>query len=948
MSPRTPIRPGTSGTGQPDLPAIRLPEISPAIRNRLPGTGTPVLPSAPESTPPARPAAAPVAGVPGTAAPIAISNIAGPVANSLSPGRPLSAYSRHAPKGLPPPDSDGFRVAQQRKFVNLEDGQVVMVGYDESVRSYCAQAREEYRPSGPALYRVAGRDIWKENSAATALRPYQLPAQHPATPQPARTPTADGGHPDEIANDSALLQCRGRLVADAERFFKNHKLPDRPPVPELPPAASDRVLIETLYRQAEGLVIGETYTDSGSKLFLIKNMATLAEQGVRTLYLERLRTDVEQAHLETFHKTGALSDTLDNYLRTLDGDYGNAPAGTCSYRNLIITARAHDIRVQALDCAASNSLRVRDPHMLTRITALNYHTYQVIKADQAGGLQGKWLALVDTHHANGYGPEGTPGLSRLQGVTGLMIDDTMSNPAIHKVPALPHNAGGRMNLVRPDLKLSVKVPWREALEVPLPYRNALQDRIRSPEDIIVRRTHVRLDERVKDAGAIADFLQREERLKSTSAAFFSRHHGSRQAKPEIPHLPADSTVSRILERLYENNNGLVLGADQGSITARKLLIENMRTLSTLKVEKLYVQNLLTDLDQPFIDGFHATGVMPRHFEQTLASEDLRQTLGLGNEYSLQRLLSSAREHGIKIQALDMASGYRKQKQQHNVPNFNYIAHKIIESDQQHHGAHKWLALVLNVHASTVRGVPGLAQLQGAPGLRTVATGPQATAKISADPGYVEHVYGRDEYVRSDLALEVNLDSSPRPPSAQNPRNCLGWMEVEPDFLIEKQGNHFILVQRSYRTGADHYEESIIQVRDGKYSIPQGAALFNGVQYNSLADLVWGLKGSGYVQVAELPGVIPIPATPRLDTHPQLNRPGMFLTDETANGPVLVNRSKDRSLTVTPIRRNPAGKWYINHKRWGYDETRLFDSLDELGSHLIKHVGLVAYSAPSDL
>src|SRR5450830_12961 len=210
MSPRTPIRPGTSGTGQPDLPAIRLPEISPAIPNRRPRNVAPQLPRASENIPDGRPAVVPVAPIPG-APPIAISSIAGPVANSLSPGRPLSAYSRSAPKGLPPADSDGFRVAQQRKFVNLEDGRVVMVRYDESVRSYCAQAKEEYWPSGPALYRVADSDIWKENSAATALRQYQLPARHPATPQPEKSPTADGGHPNEIANDQTLLQHRSRL-----------------------------------------------------------------------------------------------------------------------------------------------------------------------------------------------------------------------------------------------------------------------------------------------------------------------------------------------------------------------------------------------------------------------------------------------------------------------------------------------------------------------------------------------------------------------------------------------------------------------------------------------------------------------------------------------------------------------------------------------------------------
>jgi len=899
-----------------------------------------VLPGAPGNTPPARPAVAPVTPIPG-AAPIAISTIADPIANSLSPGLPLSAYSRSAPKGLPPANSEGFRMAQQRQFVNLEDGQVVMVRYDDSVRSYCALAKTENLPSGPALYRVEGSDIWKENSAASTLRRYQLPVRNAATLQPASSPAAGGRHPD----DQALLQCRSRLLVDAENFFKNLPLPDRPLSPSLSPDANQRVLIEALYRHSEGVVMGENHIDSGSKLFLAENMATLAENGVRTLYLERLRTDVEQVHLEAFHKTGILSEALDHRLRTFDGDYGNVPPGTCSYRHLIAMARAHGIRVQALDCAASDPLRELDIDLFMRATTLNYHAHQVIRADQPRGRQGKWLALVNTYHANGYPLQTMPGLARLQGVTGLDVKDSMTGPAILAVPARKHRLDGPMGLVGADLKLSVQVPWREALEVPLQYRKAVLDRIRSPQGIF-RMTHIRLSKPTEAELANNDFFQRMEHLKNTSKEFFSWYGSRRPAKPEIPSLPTDSPASRILERLYENNNGLVLGADEGSITGRKFLIDNMDTLSTLKVEKLYVQNFLTDLDQPFIDSFHATGLVSGRLIDALRFEDSRQALGQMRDYSLQHLLLSAQRYGIKIQALDTATSYRREAPLDNVRIFNYIAHKIIDNDQQQHGTHKWLALVLNVHTASVRGEPGLAQLQGAPGLRTVAIEPAAAPQVSPDSGYVGHFYGRNEYVRSDLKLQVNADASPGQGVEQDPRNCLDWETVEPGFLIERQGDNFILVQKNIHTGRERYVETIIEVRDGKYSVPHGAKLSNGVQYNSLADLAWGLRDAGIVQVADIPGVIP--PTPRLDTHPQLHRPGMFLFDEAANGPVLINRSRDRSLTVTPIRRHSSGKLYINHTRWGYDDSRLFDSQDALSNDLIEHVGLKPCSVRPDL
>ncbi len=67
-----------------------------------------------------------------------------------------------------------------------------------------------------------------------------------------------------------------------------------------------------------------------------------------------------------------------------------------------------------------------------------------------------------------------------------------------------------------------------------------------------------------------------------------------------------------------------------------------------------------------------------------------------------------------------------------------------------------------------------------------------------------------------------------------------------------------------------------------------------------------------------------------------------------SGPVLINRSRDRSLSVTPIRRTPSGKLYIQHRRWGYDDTQLFASREDLSRELARRTGLVPYSVPADL
>ena len=72
-----------------------------------------------------------------------------------------------------------------------------------------------------------------------------------------------------------------------------------------------------------------------------------------------------------------------------------------------------------------------------------------------------------------------------------------------------------------------------------------------------------------------------------------------------------------------------------------------------------------------------------------------------------------------------------------------------------------------------------------------------------------------------------------------------------------------------------------------------------------------------------------------------NIPGMFTIETAPQGQVLINRSKDRSLTTTLIRTDKdTGKFYIVHPRWGFSEARLFASIDDLTKAVIKEVGLV--------
>jgi len=958
MSPRTPIRPGTSGTGHPDLPTIRLPEISPSIGTRLPGTGNPVLPNAPGNVPPARPAVAPVTPIPG-AAPIAISTIAGPVANSLSPGRPLSAYSRSAPKGLPPPDSDGFRVAQQRKFVNLEDGRVVMVRYDESIRSYCALAREEYRPSGPALYRVVGSDIWKENSAATTLRQYQLPEEHRAIVAHAPALSNTSSSLAQSATKQKLLELRSRLLANAHNIFTTSAPPPAPTRPQPSRGASPRAMIEAFYRNAEGLVIGELPTSPGSKVFLIENMATLAEKGVRTLYLEHFRTDIEQTHLDHFHKTGILSSELDTHLRVLGTVYGSSSPGFYNYQRLVTAAQAHGIRVQALNCAANYSLSKDERALFDHGWMMVRHAAQVIQADRLSGAGGKWIALLENKHANSRHSRRVPGLAMSQGVLGLQVEDVVIGPVAQTL--LPTAASTtHTNFINPDLTLSVRVPWNVSFEASPRFRALLNPEIRDKSGIKLMDLGNTWNS--VDCNIRSEFFRRRELLRKTSQAFFSHTRVIPGQRP-VPQLAADSPAAHILEKIYENSHGLVLGAGAGSISARKWLIDNMPVLSRLQVQRLYVQNLMKDFDQQLLDAFHTRGVMPDELTNILRHEDRKESIDPQGKYSLQQLLVSARQQGIRIQALDTAISYPEGRRAQDsdsesdsesdlesesgpdlwrLSTFNYIAHKLISSDQQQYGTHRWLALVESIHVNTVREVPGVAELQGAVGLRSVATGGLPTLRITPDSGEVELFSNGAHQVRADLKLEIGIQSAALPPTQRNPRECL---HTPSDFLIETTNEGFLLVQKPE---GGRYRETPLIADEGQFSPPAGSGIPVSERFSSIGDLVWRLKSIGMVQVAGTPGGLP--GTLRLDTHPQLHRPGMFLFGQVENGPVLVYRAEDRSLKVFPImqKADMPDKFCLKARELGYDGSEIFDDLEHLKRELIYTKHLFPYIAHGDL
>lgn len=266
------------------------------------------------------------------------------------------------------------------------------------------------------------------------------------------------GAPLEQVKDSLDL-VRLRLRYDARAFFgASPILPLRTVKVPAAGVSSQRAFMQ-LFDEHPGVVVGEAHSSIASKLWLMSNFKPLYDKGVRTLYLEHLMTDLHQADLELFSRTGRMSRPLQRYLESLDVGHGTDISGRYTFLELVRKARASRIEVQAIDCVASYRLEgLEQPGELLRQKVMNYYANRLIAARQSARPTDKWVALVGNSHSNFF--KGVPGLAELQGVPGLRVVDAgpgqataiTVDPGEYFKPSITKPDG----VVRADLRLALQ------------------------------------------------------------------------------------------------------------------------------------------------------------------------------------------------------------------------------------------------------------------------------------------------------------------------------------------------------------------------------------------------------------------------------------------------------------------------------------------------------------
>ncbi|MBV6288401.1 membrane-targeted effector domain-containing toxin [Pseudomonas aegrilactucae] len=232
-------------------------------------------------------------------------------------------------------------------------------------------------------------------------------------------------------------------------------------------------------------------------------------------------------------------------------------------------------------------------------------------------------------------------------------------------------------------------------------------------------------------------------------------------RPQIPLFQSNPAPKQILRGCYARCDGLVIGECHAHLGSKRFLIDNMAQLRKQKVKVLYLEHLLTDFHQADLDVFNRTGQMSANLRDYVTDLDRGQATDRSGRYTFMQVMHAAQANQVRIQAIDCMASYRQSwlatppgpiRQQM----MNFFAHRVIAADQVLHGSSKWVAFVGNTHANLFDGVPGLAELQGAIGLRIEDIEIGQPDRFGIDPGIQPDETANLAAVKCDLLLQVPI------------------------------------------------------------------------------------------------------------------------------------------------------------------------------------------------
>jgi hypothetical protein len=326
-------------------------------------------------------------------------------------------------------------------------------------------------------------------------------------------------------------------------------------------------------------------------------------------------------------------------------------------------------------------------------------------------------------------------------------------------------------------------------------------------------------------------------------------------RPAIPAVDASTTITALIEQVFQAAPGLVISETLGRITSMRLLIENMSTFARQGVRTLYVRRLLSDFAQADLNAYFKSGVM---------SEDLEYYLNrLGSDpsgrFNELELVRSAQQNGIRVQATDCAATYRKTVSFTRVEeqmSTNHLTSDIMFMDKAMNTVDKWVVLTGVESTNTFRGLAGISELEGGIGLRLEEVDPGQGERVVIDPGIeiqrgpiaqTHTARGTVETVNADLLLQ--MEAAPISRTEQQIHRLLHRPGM---YCFEHSQGVYTLFHRSQTEQIVRTPVEILA--DGRYSIDRPSwPRVSNVPFASLEQLSRALDQMGLNLQSRIPG-----------------------------------------------------------------------------------------------
>ena len=338
-----------------------------------------------------------------------------------------------------------------------------------------------------------------------------------------------------------------------------------------------------------------------------------------------------------------------------------------------------------------------------------------------------------------------------------------------------------------------------------------------------------------------------------------------KARAIRPALPANVSHTELFKRLLDNAEGLVFGETHSHQAGKKILINTMEVAAQNNVKVLYLEHLQTDLHQGLLDDFNKSGKMPVLLDDFLKAQDIGHRVAPNSPYNYSKLVRKAQRQGIEIIALDCMASYNPKgmratpagvetPSQHLIryQTFSYHASTIIRAHQAKNAGKKWMALVGNTHANTFEGVPGLAELERAIGIRVSDTAPGSGRGIRQDIVDVTPAGLRtNEFLilKNDYWLEVEIPGATPASQPLTVAQLNDRIKHPGSFRFESAGNQgALLVHRA--TNGEIIRTPIHTDPHGQFYIEREnwGGVVHQKRYDRLEDLCRDLRERGMVQM----------------------------------------------------------------------------------------------------